>query len=115
MTAVHWTAEVITPSAVALVLLGDTVRPGWGMPAVIAGVVTVGCGRAAGHRAGEQGDRPTAGRPARGTAATTGAPGRGAAGPGPARRTGHLVGTTADLDAAGSGARHCWPRRRWPS
>lgn len=42
VTAVHWTAEVIAPSAVALVLLGDTVRSGWGLPAAIAGLVTVG-------------------------------------------------------------------------
>ncbi|GGQ50060.1 hypothetical protein [Couchioplanes azureus] len=42
VTAVHWTAEVVAPSAVALVLLGDTVRPGWQLPAAFAGLVTVG-------------------------------------------------------------------------
>ncbi|MFI5492340.1 hypothetical protein [Actinoplanes sp. NPDC051859] len=42
VTAVHWTAEVVAPSAVALVLLGDTVRSGWELPAAIAGLVTVG-------------------------------------------------------------------------
>jgi hypothetical protein len=42
VTAVLWIAEVIAPSTVALVLLGDTVRPGWDLPATIAGLVTVG-------------------------------------------------------------------------
>ena len=42
VTAVHWTAEVVAPSAVALLLLGDTVRPGWGLPALVAGLATVG-------------------------------------------------------------------------
>lgn len=42
VTAVHWTAEVIAPSAVALLFLGDTVRAGWGPAAAIAGLVTVG-------------------------------------------------------------------------
>jgi hypothetical protein len=42
VTAVHWTAEVIAPSAVALLLLGDTVRAGWELPAAVAGLVTVG-------------------------------------------------------------------------
>ena len=42
VTAVHWTAEVIAPSAVALFLLGDTVRAGWHLPAAIAGLITVG-------------------------------------------------------------------------
>jgi hypothetical protein len=41
VTAVHWTAEVIAPSAVALLFLGDAVRPGWETPAAIAGLVTV--------------------------------------------------------------------------
>jgi hypothetical protein len=41
VTAVHWTAEVIAPSAVALLLLGDTVRAGWELPAAAAGLVTV--------------------------------------------------------------------------
>jgi hypothetical protein len=41
VTAVHWTAEVIAPSAVALLLLGDTVRAGWELPAAGAGLVTV--------------------------------------------------------------------------
>jgi hypothetical protein len=42
VTAVHWTAEVIAPSAVALLLLGDTVRAGWHIPAAVAGLITVG-------------------------------------------------------------------------
>jgi hypothetical protein len=42
VTAVHWTAEVIAPSAVALLLLGDTVRAGWQLPAAVAGVITLG-------------------------------------------------------------------------
>jgi hypothetical protein len=41
VTAVHWAAEVMAPSAVAVVFLGDTVRPGWGLAALIAGLVTV--------------------------------------------------------------------------
>jgi hypothetical protein len=41
VTAIHWTAEVVVPSAIALFLLGDTVRPGWGLAASIAGAVTV--------------------------------------------------------------------------
>ncbi|WP_433301573.1 hypothetical protein ACQP2F_06470 [Actinoplanes sp. CA-030573] len=42
VTAVLWIAEVIAPSFVAVMFLGDTVRPGWAMPAMIAGLVTVG-------------------------------------------------------------------------
>jgi hypothetical protein len=42
VTAVLWIAEVIAPSAVALVLLGDTVRPGWELRAAVAGAITVG-------------------------------------------------------------------------
>jgi hypothetical protein len=42
VTAVHWTAEVIAPSAVALLLLGDTVRAGWHLPAAVAGLIAVG-------------------------------------------------------------------------
>ncbi|HET6531611.1 MAG TPA: hypothetical protein VFH03_13525, partial [Actinoplanes sp.] len=42
VTAVHWAAEVITPSAIAVVFLGDTVRAGWALPATVAGLVTVG-------------------------------------------------------------------------
>jgi hypothetical protein len=42
VTAVLWIGEVIAPSAVALALLGDTVRPGWSMAATVAGLVTVG-------------------------------------------------------------------------
>lgn len=41
VTAVHWAAEVMAPSAVAVVFLGDTVRPGWGVAALVAGLVTV--------------------------------------------------------------------------
>ncbi|MEV4639705.1 hypothetical protein AB0J80_20340 [Actinoplanes sp. NPDC049548] len=42
VTAVHWTAEVVAPSAVALLLLGDTVRSGWHLPAAVAGALTIG-------------------------------------------------------------------------
>jgi hypothetical protein len=41
VTAIHWTAEVCAPSVVAMAFLGDTVREGWLMPAVIAGALTV--------------------------------------------------------------------------
>lgn len=41
VTAVLWIAEVIAPSAVAVLLLGDTVRAGWALPAAIAALVTV--------------------------------------------------------------------------
>ena len=41
VTAVLWIAEVIAPSAVAVMFLGDTVRPGWELPAMAAGLVTV--------------------------------------------------------------------------
>jgi hypothetical protein len=42
VTAVHWAAEVVAPSAVALLILGDTVRAGWHTPAAVAGLITVG-------------------------------------------------------------------------
>ncbi|AGL18059.1 hypothetical protein [Actinoplanes sp. N902-109] len=41
VTAVLWIAEVTAPSAVALGLLGDTVRPGWETAATGAALVTV--------------------------------------------------------------------------
>jgi hypothetical protein len=41
VTAVHWTGEVVAPSVIALTLLGDTVRPGWGPAALAAGIVTI--------------------------------------------------------------------------
>jgi len=41
VTAVLWIAEVIAPSAVAVLFLGDTVRPGWNVAALGAGGVTV--------------------------------------------------------------------------
>ncbi|MEU7909394.1 hypothetical protein [Actinoplanes sp. NPDC049118] len=41
VTAVHWTAEVIAPSAVALLFLGDAIRDGWQVPAAAAGLVTI--------------------------------------------------------------------------
>ncbi len=41
VTAVHWAFEVMAPSAVAIVFLGDTVRPGWGPAAIAAAAVTV--------------------------------------------------------------------------
>jgi hypothetical protein len=42
VTAVLWIGEVVAPSAIGLALLGDTVRAGWDLPAVAAGLVTVG-------------------------------------------------------------------------
>ena len=42
VTAVLWISEVVAPSAVALAVLGDTVRPGWDLAAAVAGLVTVG-------------------------------------------------------------------------
>ncbi|MFF5085501.1 hypothetical protein ACFY36_51400 [Actinoplanes sp. NPDC000266] len=42
VTAIHWTAEVCAPSVVAMAFLGDTVRDGWLLPAILAGVATVG-------------------------------------------------------------------------
>jgi hypothetical protein len=42
VTAVHWTGEVVLPSIIALTLIGDTVRPGWELPALAAGLVIVG-------------------------------------------------------------------------
>jgi hypothetical protein len=41
VTAIHWTAEVVAPSAIALLLLGDRVRPGWELTAAVAGLLTV--------------------------------------------------------------------------
>ncbi|MFG1610176.1 hypothetical protein [Actinoplanes sp. NPDC049265] len=41
VTAVHWTFEVLTPSAVAVAFLGDTVRAGWEIPATAAALTTV--------------------------------------------------------------------------
>ena len=41
VTAVLWIAEVIAPSAIALLMMGDTVRPGWDLAATLAGLVTV--------------------------------------------------------------------------
>jgi hypothetical protein len=42
VTAVLWIGEVVAPSAVGMALLGDTVRPGWALPAAAAGLVTIG-------------------------------------------------------------------------
>ncbi|MGK5681175.1 hypothetical protein [Actinoplanes sp. URMC 104] len=42
VTAIHWTAEVMAPSVVAVVFLGDTVREGWLLPAGVACALTVG-------------------------------------------------------------------------
>jgi hypothetical protein len=41
VTAVLWIAEVIAPSAIALLMMGDSVRPGWDLAAAVAGLVTV--------------------------------------------------------------------------
>ncbi len=44
MTALSWVAEVVVPSVVGVVLLGDRVRPGWALPAVGAVLAaTVAC------------------------------------------------------------------------
>jgi hypothetical protein len=43
VTAVHWTGEVIAPSAIALTILGDSVRPGWEPVALAAALITVCC------------------------------------------------------------------------
>lgn len=42
VTAVLWIGEVIAPSVVGLLLLGDAVRAGWAAPAALAGLVTIG-------------------------------------------------------------------------
>ncbi|GAA1041770.1 hypothetical protein GCM10009557_66260 [Virgisporangium ochraceum] len=42
VTAVLWIGEVVAPSAVGLLLLGDSVRAGWQVPAALAGVVVIG-------------------------------------------------------------------------
>ena len=36
-----WVAEVVVPGALGLALLGDTVRPGWGVPALLATVAVL--------------------------------------------------------------------------
>jgi hypothetical protein len=41
VTAVLWIGEVVAPSAVGLMLLGDTVLPGWDLRAGIAGCIVV--------------------------------------------------------------------------
>lgn len=59
VTAVLWIAEVVAPSAIALAILGDAVRPGWELPAMIAGLVTVGAAvLLAGAAADDSGARP---------------------------------------------------------
>jgi hypothetical protein len=42
VTAVLWIAEVTAPSALALLMLGDSVRPGWDMAATVAALITIG-------------------------------------------------------------------------
>lgn len=42
VTAVYWTGEVVAPSAVALLILGDNVRPGWTLAAAAAGLTVIG-------------------------------------------------------------------------
>jgi hypothetical protein len=42
VTAVLWIGEVVAPSAVGLLLLGDSVRAGWQVPSALAGVVVIG-------------------------------------------------------------------------
>lgn len=41
VTAVLWIGEVVAPSAVGLAVLGDSVRTGWTLPAMAAGVVLI--------------------------------------------------------------------------
>jgi drug/metabolite transporter (DMT)-like permease len=41
VTSVLWIGEVIAPSAIALFMMGDTVRPGWELRAGLAGLVVV--------------------------------------------------------------------------
>jgi hypothetical protein len=41
VTAVLWGAEVVVPSAVGALALGDGVRPGWAVPAVLAVLAVV--------------------------------------------------------------------------
>lgn len=42
VTSVLWIAEVVAPSAAAVLLLGDNVRAGWALPAALAALVMVG-------------------------------------------------------------------------
>lgn len=42
VTAALWVLELIVPGVIGVVLLGDRVRPGWTMPAVVASAVAVG-------------------------------------------------------------------------
>lgn len=42
VTAVMWAVEVVVPGIIGIVALGDTVRDGWAIPAVLAVVATVG-------------------------------------------------------------------------
>lgn len=41
-TAVLWVSELVAPGLVGVVLLGDEVRPGWTVPALLASIVAVG-------------------------------------------------------------------------
>lgn len=41
-TALLWVVEILVPGAVGVWLLGDGVRPGWGVPAVLAVVAAIG-------------------------------------------------------------------------
>ena len=60
VTAVLWISEVVAPSAVALALLGDTVRPGWELRSAVAGLVTVVAATvlATGPATGDTGELP---------------------------------------------------------
>ncbi|GAA0301711.1 hypothetical protein [Kineococcus aurantiacus] len=42
-TALLWSVEVVVPAVAGSAVLGDAVRPGWGVPAVVALAVVVGC------------------------------------------------------------------------
>jgi hypothetical protein len=80
VTAVLWIAEVIAPSVVALAILGDTVRAGWELPAMIAGLLTVGAAvllaGASGHEVGAEGPEAINAAPQRLAIAATVQPAR---------------------------------------
>jgi hypothetical protein len=41
VTSLLWIAEVVVPSALGVIVLGDSVRPGWVLPALLAGAATL--------------------------------------------------------------------------
>ena len=42
VTAILWVVEVIVPSVVGVTVLGDTVRAGWGIPALLGALLALG-------------------------------------------------------------------------